>query len=98
MAKDPNKVPVMKPERLLEKQMAEEQEKTQFVGESTEFGKEVNRRLTERGISIYEQIGIIRKALKIMGCTYPEFVAFDALVEEIKAEIEEEQENEHPGE
>lgn len=73
-------------------------DKTEFVNESTEFGKEVNRRLTERGISIYEQIGIIRKALKIMGCTYPEFVAFDALVEEIKAEIEEEQENEHPGE
>lgn len=72
--------------------------KTEFVNESTEFGKEVNRRLTERGISIYEQIGIIRKALKNMGCTYPEFVAFDALVDEIKAEIEEEQENEHPGE
>ena len=95
MAKDPNKVPVMKPERLLEKQMAEEQEKTQFVGESTEFGKEVNRRLTERGISPYEQIGILRKAIKSLGCTDEEFLAFDALVEEIKAEIRAE-ENEHP--
>lgn len=67
-------------------------ERTEFVNEGTEFGKEVNRRLTERGISIYEQIGILRKALKSMGCSDEEFVAFDNLVEEIKAEIREEQE------
>ncbi len=69
--------------------------KTEFVNESTEFGKEVNRRLTERGISIYEQIGILRKAIKSLGCTDAEFLAFDALVEEIKGEIRAE-ENEHP--
>ncbi len=66
-------------------------EKTEFVEESTEFGKEVNRRLTERGFSVYEQIGILRKALKSMGCRDAEFVAFDELVEYIKAEIRAEQ-------
>ena len=68
-------------------------ERTEFVNESTEFGKEVNRRLTERGVSPYEQIGILRKALKSMGCNDPEFLAFDALVESIKEEIRLEQEN-----
>lgn len=65
--------------------------KAEFVGESTEFGKEVNRRLTEKGISPYEQIGILRKALKSMGCRDAEFIAFDELVESIKAEIRAEQ-------
>lgn len=80
---------------LLEKELKEQEEKTQFVGENEAFGKEVNRRLTEQGISIYEQIGILRKALVSMGCTDEEFVAFNALVESIKEEIRAE-ENERP--
>lgn len=74
--------------QFMQKQVVEMDERTQFVGENEAFGKEVNRRLNDvHHLSIYEQIGILRKAIKSIGCADEEFVAFDALVEEIKAEI-----------
>ena len=93
----PNPIKMMPRGALIEKELKEQEEKTQFVGESAEFGKEVNRRLTEEGISIYEQIGILRKALVEMGCTDPEFVAFNAKVENIKAQIRAEENENHMG-
>lgn len=90
-----NPIKVLPRGALVEKELKEQEEKTQFVGEKEAFGKEVNRRLTEEeGVSIYEQIGILRKALAEMGCNDPEFVAFNNKVENIKAKIRAE-ENEH---
>ena len=62
----PNPIKMMPRGALIEKELKEQEEKTQFVGESAEFGKEVNRRLTEEGISIYEQIGIQSSLLSIL--------------------------------
>lgn len=82
--------------QFMQKQVVEMDERTQFVGENEAFGKEVNRRLNDvHHLSIYEQIGILRKAIKTMGCVDEEFVAFDTLVEEVKAEVRAEQ-NERP--
>lgn len=92
-----NPVKMLPRQALIEKELKEQEAKTQFVGESVKFGKEVNRRLTEEGISIYEQIGILRKALVSMGCTDPEFVAFNAKVEQIKEEVRAEQNEHHMG-
>lgn len=83
----PNPIKMLPREALIEKELKEQEEKTQFVGENQEFGKEVNRRLTAQGVSIYEQIGILRKALVAMGCNDADFVAFNALVEQIKEDI-----------
>lgn len=94
------KVETLTASQFLQKQVVEMDERTQFVGEKMAFGKEVNRRLTEDGVSPYEQLGIMRKAIMHLITKHgdendpelAEFIAFDEKVEQIKSDIHAEQE------
>lgn len=62
--------------------------KAEFVGETEDFSKAVNRKIRER-YSLSDELAIMRKALAMLGIEYEQLSEYNSYVEQCKAEVRE---------
>lgn len=63
--------------------------KTEFVGETDEYAKSVNRLIREK-YSLSDELAILRKALSKLGIDYAELNEYNEFVEQCKVEARKE--------
>ena len=82
-------------EQRVERLERQHLEATEFSGENSEKGKEVNRGLKDLGITKGEELAIIRKAIRHLISKYgaendeelEEFINYDSAVENVKSDV-----------